>query len=201
MGFWLEFTHFFLISVLSCFKYVGSQLIYWQPYSILYFGDFNSFCGLYTEVSASFWKSSLMNNAVHTASFYSLVSMYQLDTTETFMLPDIMKVIALPKSLIPDICFLHSVLKNYPFFALLLIVIQSPSSKSMNECLPFIGLLKVLYRIYTKKCFLINELLSFLTFYEHLLGLCQWSKQINSVFTCSLHLTAVLGATEQCILC
>jgi len=73
-----------------------------------------------------------MNNAVHTASFYSLVSVYQLDTPETCTLPDIIKIIALPKSLVPDGSFLHSILTNYPFFPVLLIVIQGPSSKRMN---------------------------------------------------------------------
>lgn len=107
------YTQLFFSSVLACFKYIGSQLTCRQPYTIFYSGDFNSFYGLYSEVSASFWKSSPLNNA---ASLCSLASAYQLDTTETFMLPDITKIIALPKYLIPDVHFLHSILKNYPFF-------------------------------------------------------------------------------------
>lgn len=91
-----------------------------------------------------FLPASGMNNAVHTTSFYSLVSVYQLDTTETFVLPDIMKIIAMPKSLIPDVRFLHSILKNYPFFPVLLIAIQGPSSKSMNA---FPSLVSVMYCI------------------------------------------------------
>lgn len=71
--------------------------------------------GLCTKVSANFWKFFLKNNTVHTTSV-SLISMYQLVTLETFTLPDIMKVIAWTKSLIPVTHFLHSMLKNYSSF-------------------------------------------------------------------------------------
>lgn len=101
-----------------------------------------------------------------TASFNRLVSVYQLDATETFTLPDITEIIALPKSQKHRTDRVGKDLwRSNPSIKYLI-----PGIK--YECLSSAGLLKALCHIYSQKCFLVNELLSFLIFYEHLLGLC-----------------------------
>lgn len=86
------FSFFSSLFSAQFFKYTGSQLIYWCPYSILYLGDFNSFCGMYTKVlpasaSLQHWTMLFFYRfpfCSFPASFNRLVSVYQLDANRNF---------------------------------------------------------------------------------------------------------------------